>query len=545
VAPLTAPALLVRNRQILRVELAWAASSLGHWIFFVVLAVYAYRVGGAAAVGLATFVRMLPAAIGAPLTALLGDRHSRRTVLAASYLVKGASLGLIALAVAGHAGLGVVLALAALETVASTAEKVAMSALLPALSRNPIELAAANIAANAIESGAFMLGALVGGVMAAALSASLCFGFTAALFLAAALLGALIERDSVPEHRSMAATAFRQQALSGLRAVRDEPELRLLFGVISATTFVEGMVDVLVVAAAIELLGLGDAGVGYLNSAWGVGGMLGAAVAVTMLGRGRLAAGLGLGCMCVGVPLLGVAAMPGAAGALVLLGVLGVGYALIEVASQTLLQRLVSDEVLARVFGAFQSSYYATEGLGALACPLLINWLGVRGAALVVGAALPLVAIVRWSRLARFEMGAPVPAREFGLLRSVSLFAPVPLATVENLARRVRHVHVDPGATVIRQGEPGSTFYVIADGEVEVTVDGAWRRNEAAGEFFGEIALLRESPRTATVTAVAPTTLLELDGDTFVSALTGYPRSLHTADRVIGERLEAPAPSGG
>jgi hypothetical protein len=243
----------------------------------------------------------------------------------------------------------------------------------------------------------------------------------------------------------------------------------------------------------------------------------------------------------VGAALFGTAAVPVAAVALVFLALLGIGYALIEVASATLLQRLVSDEVLARVFGVFESSYFATTGLGALACPLLISWLGVRGTALVVGGCLPLLAAARWSRLARFEMGAAVPSLEFNLLRKVSLFAPVPLAIVENLARRVREVHFAPGETVIRQGDPGVTFYVVADGEVQVTVDGVRRRNETTGEFFGEIALLRESVRTATVTAVTPTTLLELDGDAFVTALTGYPSSLHAADRVIGERLEASA----
>lgn len=542
--PLTAPALLLRNPQILRVELSWAASSLGNWAFFVVLAVYAYRVGGAAAVGLAAFVRMIPAAIGAPLTALLGDRHSRRSVLAAAHLARAASVGAIALAVAGGAHLGVVLGLAALQTVATTAEKPAMAALLPTLARGPMELAAANIAANGIASGAFMIGSLVGGVLVAWLSAQSAFLLTAVALFAAAMLVSLVEKDPVPEHREIAPVTLTHEALTGLRTILAEPELRLLFGVISASTFAEGMIDVLVVAAAIRLLGLGDAGVGYLNSAWGVGGMFGAALAVTMLGKGRLAAGLGLGCLCVGAALFGTAAVPVAASALIFLALLGVGYALIEVASATLLQRLVSDEVLARVFGVFESSYFATTGLGALTCPLLISWLGVRGTALVVGGCLPILAAARWSRLARFEMGAAVPSLEFNLLRKVSLFAPVPMAIVENLARRVREVHFAPGETVIQQGEPGVTFYVVADGEVQVTVDGVQRRVETTGEFFGEIALLRESVRTATVTAVTPTTLLELDGDAFVTALTGYPSSLHAADRVIGERLEAPAAPG-
>ena len=535
---LRAPLLVLRNREIFRVELSWAASSVANWAFFVVLAVYAYEVGGAGAVGLATFVRMLPAAIGAPATALLADRHSRRGVLVVSHAVRAISVAAIALAVLGSLPLAAVLVLAAIQTVAATAERPAMASLLPTLARSPVELAAANIAVSAIDAGGFMLGSLAGGLLAALLSAQSGFAATAACFQAAALIAALVARDPVPEHREMAGANIGREALSGLRTIPARAELRLLFGLVAATTFVQGMVDVLVVAAALGLLGLGNAGVGYLNSAWGVGGVLGAVGALAMLGRGRLAPGLDLGCVLVGSALIGVAAVPAAGTAIVLLAVLGTGYALIEVASRTLLQRLVSDEMLARVFGVFESSYFATEGLGALASPLLIRALGVRGAMLVVGSLLPLLALAQWSRLARYETAAPVPEREFNLLRRISLFAPLPLATVENLARRVTGVRFASGETIVREGEPGNSFYVLADGEVQVTVAGAWRRNASAGDFFGEIALLREIPRTATVTAVAPTTVLELPREAFISALSGYPKSVQAADRVIGTRLD-------
>ncbi len=165
-----------------------------------------------------------------------------------------------------------------------------------------------------------------------------------------------------------------------------DKRLRLLVGVLSASTLVEGAADVLVVLVAIELLDLGGAGVGWLNSAWGLGGIAGGAAAITLLGRGRLAAGLAVGCLLVGVPLGVIAAVPEVVVAVVMLTVLGVGYSLIETAGLTLLQRQTSDEVLGRAFAVLESSYWLTTGIGAILAPVLVALLGLRGALVAVGA---------------------------------------------------------------------------------------------------------------------------------------------------------------
>ena len=193
---------------------------------------------------------------------------------------------------------------------------------------------------------------------------------------------ARLPRDPVPEYRDHADEEGRLEELaSGFRTVAGDPRLRLLVGVLSVSTLVEGATDVLVVLVAIELLDLGGAGVGWLNSAWGLGGVVGGAVAISLLGRGRLAAGLAGGCLLVGVPLALIAALPEVAVALVMLAVLGVGYSLIETAGLTLLQRLTSDEVLGRAFAVVESSYWLTTGLGAILAPALVAWLGLRGRA--------------------------------------------------------------------------------------------------------------------------------------------------------------------
>ena len=504
----------------------------------VALAVYAYGEGGAAAVGLAAFARMAPAAAAAPFSGLAADRHSRRDVLLVVTAARAALLSAAAVAVALGAGLALVLVLAALFTVATTAHRPAQAALLPTLARTPEQLAAANAVWSGVDNAGFVAGALLGGVAVAATSVEAAFGATAALFALAAALSAAIGRDPVPAHRETpgGATVVHEALLGASTMVRDG-RLRLLLGVLSLSTLVEGAVDVLVVVAALELLEMGAGGVGWLNAAWGVGGLLGGAGALALLGRGRLAAGLALGGLLAGLPLVGIGVAAFVPVALAMLVVLGAGYALIEVAGLTLMQRLTSDEALARAFGLVEGSYWLTTGIGSLLAPLLIGLLGVSGAMVALGLCLPLAVALRWASLARFEAESGVPEAEFAALRAVPLFAPLPLATLETLSRRVARVPLSAGREVIREGEVGDRFYVVASGRLGVSRGGERVEERGPGDFFGEIALVRDIRRTATVTATSDALLFALARDDFVAAVTGHRRSSAAADEVIDARL--------
>jgi hypothetical protein len=293
---------------------------------------------------------------------------------------------------------------------------------------------------------------------------------------------------------------------------------------------------VLVVLVAIELLDLGGSGVGWLNAAWAAGGFVGGAAAISLLGRGHLAAGLAGGCLLVGVPLMLVTALPEVPVAVLMLGILGVGYSLIETAGLTLLQRLSSDDVLGRAFAVVESSYWLTTGIGAIIAPGLVTLLGLRGALLAVGACLPLLAALRWAALARFEGGTSVPERPFALLRSVSLFAALPLGTVENVARRVTEMAVQPGDEIVREGDPGERLYVIAEGVFDVSCARGAFPSLHEGDLFGEIALLHNVPRTATVTARTGGLLYALDRNAFLTAVGSHRYATRTAALIADER---------
>jgi MFS family permease len=521
-----------------RVQAAGAASSLGNWVFFIVLAIYAFEEGGAPAVGVAALARMLPAGLAAPFTSMLADRHSRRDLLLEASLARSLAVALIVAAVLLDAPLVAVLVLAAAQAVAWIAAKPAQAALLPLLARTPEQLAATNAASSAIDSAAFCAGALLGGALAAGPGVNVGFAATAAAYVLAWLILRELPRDVPPPHRASRAGARRSaEVLAGFRAVLADSRLRLVVGTLAITTLAEGAIDVLLVVVAIDVLDTGPAGVGWLNAAWGAGGMLGGAAAVALLGGGRLASGIGGGCVLVGAALAGVATWQAVAPALLLLVVLGVGYALVEVAGLTLNQRLASDDVLGRVLGVVAGTYVVTTAIGSAIAGVAVGPLGVEGALLAAAGTLVLLALAIGVPLARLEATVPIPEREFALLRRLGIFAPLPIATLETLAARAERVTIEAGEVIVREGDPGDRCYVVADGRIALSKLSGWRGARGPGDVFGELALLRDVPRTATAVAAGPGLLLALERDDFLAAVTGHARTREAADALVRERL--------
>jgi hypothetical protein len=339
--------------------------------------------------------------------------------------------------------------------------------------------------------------------------------------------------------------SFLREAVAGFGVIGRDRRLRVLVGLSGLVGLTAGTLNVFIVVLALEELDLGDAGVGYLNAAVSVGGVIGALAAAALIGGSRLAAGYALGVVLWGVPLALIGVEPNLVAALVLLAVLGVGDSLTEVAGLTLLQRAVPDELLARVFGVLETLAVATIGLGSVLAPLLISGLGVRTALIVTGATLPLLTLLAWRPLRAIDRDAAPRLRELELLRGSSIFAPLPLPTLTQLAGRLEPLEVAAGTEVVRQGEPGDRFYLIDRGALEARVDGEVRRRLTGGDFFGEIALLRETPRTATVVALEDSHLLVLERDDFIAAVTGHAPSRDAADAVVTARLAAVGPDLG
>jgi MFS family permease len=535
---------VLRNRALLRLELAWAFSIVSAWAYGIAVVVYAYEQGGARAVGLVGLLRWGAAAVASPFAAVLGDRRDRRSVMVASDLVRAALIVGAAVAVFASAAPALVYALAGLVSVAGTPFRPAEAAYTPMLAETPEELSAANVVAAAIESVGIFAGPALGGILLAWTGTGTVFVVTAVGVAVSALLivGIRRPRESAQRDEPPAGDVTRE-LLAGVRAIVEDRKIALLVGLFAAQTFVDGLLGVLIAVLALSFLDAGASAVGWLNAASGVGGLLGAVIAAALVGRGRLAGDFGLGVLLFGIPLALVPAWRNLGFALVLLGIVGVGNTLADVSGMTLLQRAAPDRVLSRVFGALESILLLTVGLGAVVAPALVSALGARGALVVSGLLLPALVVPAWSLLRRIDREAVVPVDRVELLRAVSFLAPLPEATLERLAHAAVEERAVAGAEVVRQGGRGDRFYVVVSGSLDVLVAAAEVGRLGPGDSFGEIALLRDVPRTATVKARTDAVLLTLGREDFVPAVSGYAPSRASADAVIGLRL-GPRPAG-
>jgi MFS family permease len=525
-----------RNPDVRRVELAWGAAIASEWMHFVALGVFAYKQGGTSAVGVAGLVRLLPAAIVAPFAASLGDRFRRERFLLALTLLGAAALAGSAVAAFAEQRV-VVFALAAVVGLVATLFRPALQALLPSLAHTPEELIASNGATSTIEGLGTLVGPVLAGVLVAVADTGVVFAVGAGLLLAGAAMLAGIRVEGRIDLTATEGDANVWRLLGGgLRAVRETAGARMVVGLIVAQTFVRGCVNVLIVVAVFRVFHGSDGEVGYLTAAIGVGGLIGALGAMTLKGQ-RLATVFGLALVAWGVPLILIAPRPYLVAAVVLLAVVGAANSLEDVAVFTLLQRIVPDETLTRVLGLVWGLAMGGVALGSIAAPALVHVVGTRPAFAVVGAILPLLTIVTYRRLVELDRSV-APAPEFELIERVPMFAPLSLAAKERLASHLVPVSASAGELVIRAGDVGDRFYVVVDGELDIDADG--RHSTAGrGDYFGEIALLRDVPRTASITATVDSLLYALDRDDFLAAVTGHSAAHAAGEAVVEARLAA------
>jgi MFS family permease len=524
-----------RNRGLRRLQLAWAGSIIGSWAYTVALVVYAFDQGGASAVGLVGLVRWLPSAFASPLAAILGDRFPRVRVMLTSDLLRAVALGGMAALVVTDAPAAAIYVLAAAVAVIGTAFHPAQSALLPSLARTPEELTAANVSSSTLESLGFCVGPALGGLLLAFSPIWVVFLITACTFLWSALMLAPLLREAEPP-LTRESPHLLDEATAGFRAIGKDPRLRLVVGLFSAQTLVNGAFGVLITVSAFDLLDLGASGVGYLNAAVGVGGIVGGLISLALVGHKRLATTFGVAVAGTGAPLLLVGGQPSTAVALIAFGLIGFANIICDVSGFTILQRGTPSEVLARVFGVLHSLIYATVAAGAVIAPVLVNAFGVRWTLVVVGLLLPILAILTHASLVRIDR-EPADPRGLELLQDIPMFSPLSPPVLEQLAAGLAPVSASAGEEIIRVGDHGDRFYVVSSGEVEVFVDGRPPKREGEGTYFGEIALLRDVPRTATVRAATDVELYALDRDDFLPAVTGHAGSAQAAEAVIGARM--------
>lgn len=511
----------------------------------VALVVYAFDKGGVQAAALVAIAQMFPASVLAPIGAAFADRYDPARMLALGYAVQGLFLALTGYLMIQQASLGSITVTSAIAASAFAVTRPVYLATLPDVVDFPDELTLGNAGSAWVDGMASVVGPLLAGVGIVAIG-----GGEVMLGLGVVcLLSALVSLRLVV-HRiiRVAHTSARDMVLGGLTTIARDRDVARLVGLTAAQYAVVGLLDVLLVVFVVDVAGSESAYSGMLAAAMGVGSTLGGLGSVVLAGRPRLGPAVTVGALVSGVPVMLLGVGPGLVVAAVFLAGYGIGKSIVTVATQTLLHRTVSDDVSARVFGVQEGVIQAGMAFGALLGPLLVLLFGARGSLVVTGVLLPVVAVLSLRSLRRLDARAYTPGPVFTLLHQVPFLSVLPLRTLEQLARQAQDVDLGAGSDVITEGAAGDRYYVLADGTADVVSSGRLVRQLRSGDGFGEIALLRDIPRTATVRTTSPVHLIALEREPFIAAVTGTSPSHEAASRMVDDHLQGesdPEPPAG
>jgi MFS family permease len=533
----------LREPDIRRLEVGWLLSLAGTFSYTVALLAYSYAEGGATLVAVYGAVSTVPGALLTPVlmtaTGRVGSARMLRRTTAVRTLLVAAAAVLAMLDVTA----ALVVALAAAAHSLSATFRPTQASALPWLARTPAELTAATVTATMAENVAALTGPLLAGSVLAVADPPVAVAVSAGcLLLATASLRLLSVPDGAHSGRPARLGGLVRDALEGGAALAriGRPAGIIVLGF--AQTFVRGALLVLMIVLALDTLALGNDSIGWLNAAIGVGGLAGAALAARLVRMTTLGRCFVVGAAGWGVGVVAVSGVPTAAAAFGALVLVGIANAFQDAPAFVLMPRILGPDLAGRALGAFELVVMAGMGAGALAAPGLADLFGVRTSLLVLGTALVVLAAAYAAPFAAIDRTMPKPRPEDALLRAMPIFAPLPLVVIEQLALAAEPQEYADGDVVMREGDPGDRFYLVVEGSAAVSVGGVPRPPVGPGAGFGEIALLRGVPRTATVAAVGPLHVLSLPRDRFLGAVSGNQVSIEQAESLATRRLAGDPP---
>lgn len=529
---------VARNPELRRLELSFAGFSFCEHATWLAVLVYAMERGGAGEVGLVVVVQLVPGVLLAPFAAYGGDRFPAQRTLAVGYVAQAVAMGATAAFMAADAAVATYSA-ATVAATCVTFTRPAMGALLPAVTHAPRDLVAANVVTGALEHVGEFAGPLAAGaVMVVASPWAVLAGAAGVLSIAAvAVVGVDVVAQS-PLADDLDARTVASQAFGGFRTLAADGRLRALVWLGGCAGIVKGIGDVAFVTFAEVRLDASGGTAGVLAAAFGVGALVGA-VAVS----GRLLTGAARRQFAAGAALsAGSLVAIGASGALsagvVLFALMGAGATLLQLTSSVAIQRRSPSEVMARVFGVLEGLHQAALAVGSALFAVVASSIAFGAAAGVTAGVVVLAVLVGVVLLGRHGADVePVDEAVVDRLLADPLFEPLTAPTVERLARVAEWMEVSAGTTVCAEGEPGDRYYLVASGVLDVTILDRFVRELGPGSSLGEIALLRDVPRTATAVARTDTALLSVTRDEFLAAVTRHPRSLGVASEVVDDLL--------
>jgi CRP-like cAMP-binding protein/predicted MFS family arabinose efflux permease len=510
-------------------------SQSGSWAYNVALVVYVFNATHSPAwVAAASMARFLSALLSSAFGGVVGDRVERVRLMVTLDCFAMTVQGLLAAAAAVNAPVPLILVLAVLTSVSTASYDPAARATIPAVVGEE-HLAAANSVQAAVENLTIIVGPAIGAVLLLLGPVPLVFAVNAATFGLSALLVSRIRARSAPGDATEGGTLGPLQQMGvGIRAFFSSSTVAILAGFSIAASFLYGTDTVLFVVVSKQQLGTGSQGYGYLLGALGVGGLVVAPFMNRIAGMRRLGTIIVAGLMVYGLPTALLAVVHSPAIAVALEAIRGGGTIVVDVLAITALQRAVNRDVVARVFGVFFALVLAAIALGAFLMPFLLGAFGLTNTLLIVGLSVPSLSLLSYPKVRQIDRQATskLAAIEprIAVLQRLDILTGANRATLERLALSAVEETVSAGRVIMNEGDEADDFFVLVDGEVDVTAAGEAGVARALGtltppNYFGEIGLLTRRPRSATIRAVTPCKLYRIKGDEFVDALTAAPLS--------------------
>jgi MFS family permease len=525
---------VARDPQLLRIQTSFCGFAFAEHSTWLAILVFAYQRGGVGEAGLVSAIQLAPATVVAPFAAYAGDRFRPERVLASGYLAQAVSMLATAVAMWADRPLAAYAA-AAVAATCVTFSRPVMGAILPIVARTPNDLVAANVVTGLTEYIGMFVGPLLTAIVLAQSSPATAFAICAAVVTGSALLSSRLTlvNDGLDRGAPTDAGSVISELFAGVRALGEHATVRVLVLMVAAGAATRGVVDVLMVTFAESRLDGGGGSAGVLGAGLGVGAVLGALVAAGLIGRSRLLPYLLVSAVLASAPYLALSGIDLLVPATMMFFAFGMAESLLRVTTDVGIQRGAPDRVLARIFGVCEGLQMAMMAVGSVFLSVLVGAFGLDTAIVVIAIATVVTLGFGGAWFRRLGGDVPPPPEHVvERLRIDPVFAYIGGPALARLGDRVEHVTAAPGEVVIAEGQQGDRYYLIVDGRVSVSIGGIEVRTMGAGESFGEIALLRDVVRQATVTANTELELLAVSRDDFLSTVTGHPRSLATATEI-------------
>jgi MFS family permease len=521
-----------RQRSLRRLCLAMFGFRVAELAVWIALTAYAYSAGGVSEASAVVVAELVPATLFALAVGGLIRRNGAGRVLRWGLVVQSAAM--VEAAVFLHRGDNVSAYVGAIvAATAITTTRPSQSVLMPSLVNGPDELTAANVLSGSLLATAGLIGPAMAALLMTASGSWAVFAVMAAVAVAsAAAVWRLPTTHAVGEEDP-------ESLLAGLRAIARTPGPRVIVLAVAVYYIVIGALDVLAVVIAVELLGKSAAFSGYLTTAVGVGAVIAGSITLALIGRRWIAPWILTSALTIGVAFVAVSLSDSRTGlSIVILVVFGVASTTYELTALMLLQRVSRLDLLGHVFALVEALQMAMLAVGAALVPLAVNLFGSQWAPAAIGVLFVGLVAGLATRVVSIDRHARVPITEMAALRSTPLFGALPGPALETVAREARRIEAAAGDVLVRQGDPGSEYFAVISGNLLVSRDGEDVAQLTRGDAFGEIALIREVPRTATVRATTDAVLLAVDREPFLTAVTGHGTTHERASSIASAHLD-------